>query len=58
MSILQGSPHHRAARSNRHGFSLLEVLLTMLMAVVLMALINHWMYRGAFRSGLRKKELL
>lgn len=27
-------------------------------AVPLMALINHWMYRGAFRSGLKKKELI
>lgn len=27
-------------------------------AVPLMALINHWMYRGAFRSGLKKKDLL
>lgn len=29
-----------------------------LVAVPLMALINHWMYRGAFRSQLRKKALL
>lgn len=29
-----------------------------IIALPLMALINHWMYRGAFRSQLRKKELL
>lgn len=27
-------------------------------AVPLMALINHWMYRGAFRSGLKKQALI
>lgn len=27
-------------------------------AVPLMAAINHWMYRGAFRSGLKKKDML
>ncbi|MDQ8186073.1 hypothetical protein [Pelagicoccus sp. SDUM812002] len=27
-------------------------------AVPAMALINHWMYRGAFRSGLKKKDLI
>ncbi len=40
------------------GLAALQIVGFGIFAVPLMALINHWMYRGAFRSGLKKKELI
>ncbi len=40
------------------GLAALQIVGFGIFAVPLMALINHWMYRGAFRSGLKKQGLL